>query len=44
VKAVGQVETIFTLLISHLYFREKLNMWEFVGIAVIVAGVLVFLL
>lgn len=44
VKAVGQVETIFTLLISHLYFREKLNRPEFVGIAVIVAGVLIFLL
>lgn len=44
VKAVGQVETIFTLLISHLYFREKLNRAEFVGIAVIVAGVLIFLL
>lgn len=44
VKAVGQVETIFTLAISHLYFREDLNRAEFIGIAVIVAGVLVFLL
>lgn len=44
VKAVGQVETIFTLLISHLYFREDLNRAEFVGIAVIVSGVLIFLL
>lgn len=44
VKAVGQVETIFTLLISYLYFREKLNPAEFIGIAVIVAGVLIFLL
>ncbi len=44
VKAVGQVETIFTLIISHLYFREKLNAPEFVGIAVIVAGVLIFVL
>ena len=44
VKAVGQVETIFTLMISYLYFREKLNPAEFIGIAVIVAGVLIFLL
>lgn len=44
VRAVGQVEAIFTLLISHLYFREKLNAAEFLGIAVIVAGVLIFLL
>lgn len=44
VKAVGQVETIFALLISHLYFREKINTPEVVGIAVIVIGVLIFLL
>lgn len=44
VKAVGQVETVFTLAISYLYFKERLNSWELVGIAVIVAGVLLFLL
>lgn len=44
VRAVGQVEAIFTLLISHLYFRERLNAAEFLGIGVIVAGILVFLL
>ncbi|RMF01891.1 MAG: hypothetical protein D6773_09465 [Alphaproteobacteria bacterium] len=44
VRAVGQVETIFTLLISHYYFRERLWPAEFLGIAVIVAGVLVFVL
>ncbi|MEC9368689.1 MAG: EamA family transporter [Pseudomonadota bacterium] len=44
VKAVGQVETIFTLAISCLYFKEKFNAAELLGIAVIVAGVLLFLL
>lgn len=44
VKAVGQVEVIFTLAISALYFREQINHLELLGIAVIVAGVLMFLL
>ena len=43
VKAVGQVETIFIFAISYLYFNERLNAAEFAGIAVIVAGVLLFL-
>lgn len=44
VKAVGQVEVIFTLTISALYFKEQINRLELLGIAVIVAGVLMFLL
>ncbi len=44
VKAVGQIETVFTIAIATLYFREKINALEFVGIGIIVAGVLVFLL
>lgn len=44
VKAVGQVEVIFTLVISSLYFRETLSRLELIGMAVIVAGVLLFLL
>ncbi|HSF95310.1 MAG TPA: DMT family transporter [Thermohalobaculum sp.] len=44
VKAVGQVEVIFTLTISALYFKERINRLELLGIAVIVAGVLLFLL
>jgi drug/metabolite transporter (DMT)-like permease len=43
VKAVGQVEVVFTLTISALYFRETINRLELFGIAVIVAGVLLFL-
>jgi drug/metabolite transporter (DMT)-like permease len=44
VKAVGQVEVIFTLTISALYFKERINRLELLGMAVIVAGVLLFLL
>lgn len=44
VRSVGQVEAIFTLLISHFYFGERFNAAEFIGIGVIVAGVLLFLL
>lgn len=44
VKSVGQVEVVFTLTISALYFKERINRLELFGIAVIVAGVLLFLL
>ena len=44
VKAVGQVEVIFTILISVLYFREKITWMEYAGIATIVAAVLLFVL
>lgn len=44
VKAVGQVEIVFTILISAFYFRESINRAELAGIAVIVAGVLLFLI
>jgi drug/metabolite transporter (DMT)-like permease len=44
VRAVGQVEIIFTLAISYLYFKERFNAAELIGIAVIVLGVLLFLL
>ncbi len=44
VRSVGQVEAIFTLLISHFYFKERFNAAELFGIAVTVAGVLLFLL
>jgi len=44
VRSVGQVEAIFALLISYFYFKEKFNATELIGIAVIVVGVLLFLL
>jgi drug/metabolite transporter (DMT)-like permease len=42
VRAVGQIEAVFTLAISWLYFREKITALELLGIAATVAGVLMF--
>lgn len=42
VRAVGQIEVVFTLLISWLYFREKITRLEYAGIIVTVCGVLMF--
>ncbi|MEM6620670.1 MAG: EamA family transporter [Pseudomonadota bacterium] len=41
VKAVGQTEVIFTILISTFYFRETISPREYVGIAAIVASVVI---
>ncbi|MEL6622552.1 MAG: EamA family transporter [Pseudomonadota bacterium] len=42
VRAVGHIEAVFTLLISWLYFRERLTRLELAGIGITVAGVLMF--
>ncbi len=42
VRAVGQVESVFTLLISWGYFREKITRMEFLGMVTMVVGVLMF--
>ena len=42
VRAVGQIEVVFTLLISWLYFKEVLSRMEVLGIVVTVIGVLMF--
>ncbi|MGE0627752.1 MAG: EamA family transporter [Hyphomicrobiaceae bacterium] len=42
VRAVGQVEVVFTLLVSALYFRERVSALEYIGIAVTVLGILLF--
>jgi drug/metabolite transporter (DMT)-like permease len=42
VRAVGQIETVFTLAISWGYFREKITRMELLGMATMVAGVLMF--
>ena len=44
VKAVGQVEFIFTLAIAVLFFRERLTAREILGMLVIITGVLLLLL
>ena len=42
VRAVGQIQVIFTVMISSLYFREKITRLEFVGMIVTVIGILMF--
>jgi len=40
VRSVGQVELVFTLLFSRFYLKETLGPGEIVGLALVVAGVL----
>jgi drug/metabolite transporter (DMT)-like permease len=42
VRAVGQIEVVFTLLIAWLYFRERIAALEYAGIVLVVCGVLSF--
>lgn len=42
VRAVAQVEVLFTLLISHLYFKERLTRLEITGTVLTLIGVLMF--
>jgi drug/metabolite transporter (DMT)-like permease len=42
VRAVGQIEVVFTLLVSALYYRERISALEYAGIALTMAGVLIF--
>lgn len=44
VKALAQIELIFTFASTVLFFREHINRLEFVGCILIVAGILVLLL
>ncbi len=44
VKALGQVEFFITLILTYRVFKEKVTLWEFVGIAMIIVSVLVLLL
>jgi len=43
VKSLGQVEILFTLLISHYYFSESISRRETIGITAIVVSVLLIL-
>ncbi|WP_169545918.1 DMT family transporter [Sneathiella aquimaris] len=44
VRAVGQIELVFTFIISYFYFKEKTNKVEAAGILLIVFGILIFVL
>ncbi|HJM51915.1 MAG TPA: EamA family transporter [Alphaproteobacteria bacterium] len=43
VRAVGQVELVFTFAISYFFFRERATPVEIAGILLVVAGILVLL-
>jgi len=44
VRAVGQVEVIFTLLFSRFYLKERLKRGEIAGLLLVVAGVLLIVI
>lgn len=44
VRAVGQIELVFTFLISYFYFKEKTNRIEASGIAFVLFGIIVLVL
>ncbi len=44
VRAVGQIELVFTFIASWAFFREHTNRTEFIGILALVAGILILLL
>jgi multidrug transporter EmrE-like cation transporter len=44
VRAVGQVELVFTFIASIFFFKERTRMVETVGIALIVASIIMLVL
>jgi drug/metabolite transporter (DMT)-like permease len=44
VRALGQIELVFTFAASYLFFHERANRTEIIGIALIVVGIVVLLL
>ena len=44
VRALGQIELIFTFIASAVFFREKINRLEFAGILLVGGGILILLL
>jgi drug/metabolite transporter (DMT)-like permease len=44
VRALGQVELIFTFVAAQLFFRERATLCEVAGIVLVVAGILILLL
>lgn len=43
VRALGQIELVFTFISSHFIFKEKTNRLEFVGIVLVAGGILLLL-
>ena len=43
VRALGQIELVFTFIASYFFFRERSNVLELAGILLIVAGIVILL-
>ena len=43
VRALGQIELVFTFIASYIFFKEKINVTELFGILALVFGILVLL-
>ena len=43
VRALGQIELVFTFISSHFIFGERTNRLEFIGIALVAGGILMLL-
>ena len=44
VKSLGQIEFVFTLLITYFFFNEKISLKEYIGMFLIIISVLILLL
>ena len=44
VRALGQIELLFTLVVAHMFFRERATRLEMIGIILTVAGIIWLLL
>jgi drug/metabolite transporter (DMT)-like permease len=44
VRALGQIELLFTFAAGHFFFRERSNALELTGIGLVIAGILILLL
>jgi drug/metabolite transporter (DMT)-like permease len=44
VRAVGQIELLFSYISSRYYFKEKIRLIEIIGIIVFVIGVILILM
>jgi drug/metabolite transporter (DMT)-like permease len=44
VRALGQIELVFTFAASYFFFRERTSRVELLGIALVIGGILILLL
>lgn len=44
VRAVGQIELVFTVLVTTLFFREKISFSELVGVLLVSGGIVILLI